>query len=219
MPARTFSIRFATIALALAALLRPVAPAAAAPAAKAGAHHTETAVFAGGCFWSMESQFDDVPGVKAVVSGYTGGHKPKPTYEEVCTETTGHLESIQVTFDPAVITYAQLLDRFWHGIDPTQDDGQLYDVGESYRTAIFVNGAGQRREAEASKAALERSHVLKAPIVTRILDGGPFWPAEAYHQAYWKKNPERYFAYRAGSGRDRRLQQLWGAAAVRPVGH
>ena len=206
----------APASIVLALLL---AAGSAAAATTAPASHTATAVFAGGCFWSMQSQFDDVPGVKSVVSGYTGGHKPKPTYEEVCTEKTGHLESIQVTFDPAVITYAKLLDRFWHGIDPTQDDGQLFDRGESYRTAIFVNGPEQRREAEASKAALERSRVLHARIVTRILDAGPFWPAEAYHQGYWKKNPAAYFAYRAGSGRDRRLAELWGAAAVKPHGH
>jgi methionine-S-sulfoxide reductase len=207
----------ATLALLLLfatriALAAPAAPAAPAP-------RTETAVFAGGCFWSMESQFEGVPGVKSVLSGYTGGKKPRPTYGEVCTETTGHLESIQVTFDPAVITYAKLLDRFWHGIDPTQDDGQLFDVGESYRTAIFVTGPQQRREAEASKVALERSHVLHAPIVTRILDAGTFWPAEEYHQDYFKKNPEHYFAYRRGSGRDARLAELWGAAAVHAAGH
>ena len=197
------------------ALAAPAAPAAAAPVMP----HTDTAVFAGGCFWSMESQFEGVPGVKTVVSGYTGGKKPRPTYGEVCTERTGHLESIQVTFDPAVITYAKLLDRFWHGIDPTQDDGQLFDVGESYRTAIFVKGPEQRREAEASKAALAKSHALHAPIVTRILDASTFWPAEEYHQDYFKKNPEGYFAYRRGSGRDARLAELWGTAAVHAAGH
>lgn len=214
-PAASFALPILFVArLALAA---PAAPVAAAPAP--AAPRLETAVFAGGCFWSMESQFEGVPGIQSVVSGYTGGRKPRPTYGEVCTETTGHLESIQVTFDPAVITYAKLLDRFWHGIDPTQDDGQLFDIGESYRTAIFVKGPQQRREAEASKAALERSHVLKAPIVTRILDAGTFWPAEAYHQDYFRKNPEHYFAYRRGSGRDARLAELWGAAAVHAAGH
>ena len=183
------------------------------------ANRTETAVFAGGCFWSMQSQFEGVPGIKSVVAGYSGGTKPHPTYEEVCSEQTGHLESIQVKFDPAVIPYPKLLERFWHGIDPTQDDGQMFDIGESYRTAIFAGGPQQKREALASKAAIERSHVLKAPVMTRVLDAGPFWPAEDYHQAYYKKNPVHYFAYRAGSGRDRRLAELWGSAAVHAAGH
>ena len=204
---------------ALAALLLVLAlPASAAPMGRAAAH-ADTAVFAGGCFWSMETQFAGVAGVKSLVVGYTGGSKPHPTYEEVCSHTTGHLEALQVVFDPAVTSYAKLLDRYWHSIDPTQADGQLYDIGESYRTAVFVRGAEQRRQAEASKDALARSGVLRQPVVTRILPAGPFWPAEDYHQAYWKKNPQHYFAYREGSGRDRRLAQLWGAAAAKPLVH
>jgi methionine-S-sulfoxide reductase len=201
--------------LALAALMPTTAAFAAKPAARPA--HTETATFAGGCFWSMDTQFRNAPGVVSVVSGYTGGSKPHPSYEEVCTETTGHLESIQVTFDPAVTSYAKLLDRYWHSIDPTQDDGQLYDIGESYRTAIFVSGPDQKREAEASKSALEASHALHAPVKTRILPAGPFWPAEGYHQDYADKNPIRYAAYRVGSGRDARLHELWGDAAVKPI--
>ncbi len=203
--------------LVLLALL--AGPLVAATPALASAPRTDTAIFAGGCFWSMQAQFESVPGVISVVSGYTGGRVAHPTYEQVCSETTGHLESIKVTFDPARLTYAQLLDRFWHGIDPTQDDGQLYDRGESYRTAIFTNGPAQRREALASKEALERSHVLHAPVVTRILDASPFYPAEDYHQDYARKNPEHYGAYRAASGRDARLRELWGDKAVKPAGH
>ena len=200
-------------ALATAAAAAPAAPAPAAPA------RTDVAVFAGGCFWCMETQFEKFPGVTSVISGYTGGFKEHPTYEEVGAHTTGHLEAIQVTFDPAVTSYEKLLDRFWHGIDPTQGDGQFCDIGETYRSAIFVRSEAQRKAAFASKEALEASHVLKAPIVTRILRATVFWPAEAYHQDFWKKDPVRYHSYREGCGRDRRLAELWGAAAVKPLVH
>lgn len=189
------------------------APLAAAPA------RAETAVFAGGCFWCMQTQFEGLPGVKSVIVGYTGGHKANPTYEEVCAHTTGHVEAVQVTFDPARISYATLLDRFWHSVDPTQADGQFCDEGESYRSAIFTSGDAQRRAALASKEALARSGVLRAPVVTRVRDAGPFWPAEEYHQGYWRKNAPRYCAYRKGCGRDRRLAELWGAAAAKPLVH
>jgi peptide-methionine (S)-S-oxide reductase len=187
--------------------------------APAGTARTDAATFAGGCFWSMEAQFEGVPGVRSVTSGYTGGWKKHPTYEEVCSHTTGHLESVEVVFDPAVVTYAQLLDRFWHGIDPTQADGQFCDTGDSYRSAIFYRGDAQRQQALATKAALERGGVLHGPIVTRILAAGEFWPAEDYHQDFAKKNPEHYHRYREGCGRDRRLTQVWGKAAVRPIGY
>jgi peptide-methionine (S)-S-oxide reductase len=179
----------------------------------------DTATFAGGCFWSMEAQFEGVPGVASVVSGYSGGHKANPTYEEVNEHTTGHLETVEVRYDPTKISYAALLERFWHGIDPTQSDGQFCDIGESYQTAVFAHGAEQMRQATASKVALDRSHVLKAPVVTRIVAAGPFWPAEGYHQDFARKNPERYHAYRVGCGKDRRLTELWGDKAIRPIGY
>jgi methionine-S-sulfoxide reductase len=188
-------------------------PSAAAPA------RTERAVFAGGCFWCMETAFEGLPGVLSAVSGYTGGHTKNPTYEEVCSHTTGHLEAVEVTFDPAKISYAQLLERYWHSIDPTQADGQFCDIGDSYQSAIFVNGAEQRRLAEASKQALERSKVLQAPIVTPIRPLDVFYRAEEYHQDFYRKNPLRYRTYRAGCGRDQRLQQLWGKAWAKPLVH
>jgi peptide-methionine (S)-S-oxide reductase len=214
---RTFAapVRFVMLVAALAAALAvTLAPAAPAPALR-----TETATFAGGCFWCMETQFEGLPGVRSVTSGYTGGWKTHPTYEEVCAHTTGHVEAVEIVFDPAVVSYAQLLDRFWHGVDPTQADGQFCDIGDTYRSEIFFHGDAQRSRALASKAALERSHVLHAPVVTRIAAAGVFWPAEEYHQDFWKKDPVRYHAYREGCGRDRRLAELWGKAAVKPLVH
>lgn len=190
----------------------------AAPAAP-GAARADTAIFAGGCFWSMEMQFEGVPGVRSVVSGYTGGHKAHPTYEEVSAHTTGHLEAVRIVFDPSVVGYEALLDRFWHGIDPTQDDGQFCDLGESYRTAVFVRDEAQRRAARASLAELQRSGGLRRPIVTRILPAAEFWPAEDYHQDFGLKNPEHYRRYRQGCGRDRSLARVWGDKAVRPLPH
>jgi peptide-methionine (S)-S-oxide reductase len=204
------------LALALARAAGAATPAA-APAAPAP--RVEVATFAGGCFWCMETQFEGRPGVLSVVSGYTGGTKVNPTYEEVCTHTTGHYESIEVRFDPARVSYAALLDLFWHGIDPTQADGQFCDLGSPYRSAIFVHGPEQRRLAEESRRRLAASRVLKRPIVTSILDAARFWPAEAYHQDFWRKDPKRYREYRAGCGRDRRLAELWGKEAVVPLVH
>jgi len=211
-----------TLLIALAAptwcFAAPAVPAAAKRMAKP-APKTATAVFAGGCFWCLETQFETFPGVKSVVSGYTGGHKDRPTYEEVCAHTTGHYEAVRIVYDPTMVSYAQLLDRLWHGIDPTQGDGQFCDIGESYRSAIFWQDSTQRSLALDSKRELERSGVLKSPIVTAIVPGKPFWPAEEYHQDFWKKDPVRYRSYRAGCGRDRRLAQLWGAKAVKPLVH
>ena len=210
----------AVVLTALTTLAATFAFAASVPAlAPARPARTESATFAGGCFWSMEAQFEGVPGVRSVISGYTGGWKKHPTYEEVGSHTTGHLESVDIVFDPAVVTYSQLLDRFWHGMDPTQADGQFCDLGESYRSAIFYHGDAQRQQALASKAALERTGALHGPIVTRIVAAGDFWPAEDYHQDFAKKNPEHYHRYREGCGRDRRLDQVWGKAAVRPIGY
>jgi peptide-methionine (S)-S-oxide reductase len=171
---------------------------------------TATATFAGGCFWCMEPPFDKLPGVLSTTSGYTGGTKKHPTYEEVSSGATGHTEAVQVVYDPARITYEKLLDVFWHNIDPTVKDRQFCDVGPMYRTSIFVQNAEQRKLAEASKAALEKSKPFKEAIVTPIVDAAEFWPAEEYHQDYYRKNPVRYNYYRTGCGRDRRLTQLWG---------
>jgi len=169
-----------------------------------------TATFAGGCFWCMEPPFDKLDGVVATVSGYTGGHKANPTYEEVVTGTTGHLEALQVLYDPAKISYNQLLDIFWQNVNPTDPGGQFVDRGSQYRTAIFYHDAEQLRLAEASKARLASSKKFSAPIVTPILPAGPFYPAEEYHQDYYEKSPIRYKFYRYNSGRDQFLESIWG---------
>jgi peptide methionine sulfoxide reductase msrA/msrB len=169
----------------------------------------ELATFAGGCFWCMVKPFDQMPGVVRVVSGYTGGHKPNPTYEEVCSETTGHAEAVQITFDPAILPYRKLLDIFWKQIDPTDPGGQFYDRGSSYRTAIFYHTEEQKAEAERSKEELAASGRFDKPIVTEIVPAGPFYPAEDYHQDYYKKNPFRYEMYRKGSGRDAFIEKTW----------
>ncbi len=180
----------------------------------------DTALFAGGCFWCLETAFEGRPGVRAAVSGYSGGHKSHPKYEEVGAHTTGHLETVAIVYDAKKITYAQLLDLFWHSIDPTQGDGQFCDKGESYRSAIFWRGEAQRRAALASKQALAKSGALGGrPIVTSMAKAGPFWPAEDYHQDFYRKDPDRYRSYREGCGRDRRLQALWGDKAVKPNVH
>jgi peptide methionine sulfoxide reductase msrA/msrB len=169
----------------------------------------ELATFAGGCFWCMVSPFEEQPGIIQVISGYTGGHKPNPTYEEVCRETTGHYEAVQITFDPALFPYEKLLELYWQQIDPTDPGGQFFDRGDSYRTAIFYHTEEQRQLAEASKQALAASGRFDKPIVTQILPAGPFYPAEEYHQHFHKKNPVRYKQYRIGSGRDAFIQKYW----------
>jgi len=171
------------------------------------------ATFAGGCFWCMEPPYEKLPGVVAVVSGYTGGAKANPTYEQVSAGTTGHAEAVQVVYDPKKVTYEQLLDVFWHNIDPTVKDRQFCDGGSQYRSAIFYMDGAQRQAAEASKAALDKSKPFREPIVTEIAMAGAFYPAEDYHQDYYKKNPVRYQIYRSGCGRDARLKQLWGDKA------
>lgn len=168
------------------------------------------ATFAAGCFWCAESDFEHVPGVVDAVSGYTGGRVARPTYEQVSAGGTGHREAVQVTYDPGRVTYAQLLDVFWHSVDPVDGGGQFCDRGAQYTSAIFVATEEERRLAEASKRAVGRSGRLRRPVATAILPAGPFYRAEAYHQAYYKKNPLRYRLYRATCGRDRRLRQLWG---------
>lgn len=174
------------------------------------------ATFAGGCFWCVESDFDKVPGVVSTTSGYTGGKVPNPSYEQVSAKSTGHAEAVEVVFDPKKVTYDQLLEYFWHTIDPTTKDRQFCDAGSPYRTAIFVHDAQQLAAAQASLGQVEKTKPFKEPIVTEIVLAGPFYAAEDYHQDYYKKNPVRYAYYRAGCGRDARLQQLWGAKPVPP---
>lgn len=169
----------------------------------------ELATFAGGCFWCMVKPFDELPGIVAVVSGYTGGHTVNPTYEEVGTETTGHMEAVQITFEPELFPYGRLLEIYWQLIDPTDGGGQFMDRGSSYRTAIFVHNEEQRKMAEASKEALKASKRFKGQIVTEILPAGPFYSAEAVHQDYYKTHPMDYKMYMKGSGRDEFSEQHW----------
>ena len=169
-----------------------------------------TATFAGGCFWCMEPPFDELDGVVSTTSGYTGGHKANPTYEEVTAGGTGHFEAVQVVYDPAKISYERLLKVYWRNVDPTDAGGQFCDRGDSYRTAIFYHGDRQKRAAEQSKAALDRSKPFEQPIVTPIVAAAEFYPAEEYHQDYYRKNPLRYKFYRYSCGRDQRLEALWG---------
>ncbi len=169
------------------------------------------ATFAGGCFWCMEPPFDKLDGVISTTSGYIGGDKKNPTYEEVSTGGTGHAEAVEIVWDPAKISYNALLVVFWHNIDPTVRNRQFCDVGSQYRTAIFYHDAQQKALAEASKAALERSKPFSDPVVTEIVAAGTFTPAEEYHQDYYLKNPVRYKFYRTTCGRDSRLRQLWGS--------
>ena len=171
------------------------------------------ATFAGGCFWCMEGPFDNVPGVEATISGYTGGRTANPTYEQVSSGGTGHAESVAVIYDPKKVSYEKLLDVFWHNVDPTTKDRQFCDSGSQYRTAIFFHDDAQRKAAEASKAAIEKAKPFREPVVTEIVMAGAFWPAEDYHQDYYRKNPVRYNLYRTGCGRDARLKQLWGDKA------
>lgn len=170
----------------------------------------EKATFAGGCFWCMEPPFDKLEGVVSVVSGYTGGQKKNPTYEEVSSGTTGHAEAVEVLYDPAKITYSRLLDVFWHNIDPTAQNKQFCDEGTQYRSAIFYHSEEQKRLAQESRKALEKSGRFKSPIYTEIVSASEFYKAEEYHQKYYKKNPIRYNFYRHGCGRDARLEELWG---------
>ncbi len=185
---------------ALALLLLAAAPQPPQPHA--------VATFAGGCFWCMEPPFEKMPGVISVTSGYTGGTKSHPTYEEVSAGVTGHRESVEVVYDPRKVTYAQLLDTFWHNVDPTDNSGQFCDHGSQYRSAIFYHDAEQKRLAEESKAALQK----RFRVVTDILPASQFWPAEEYHQDYYKKNPVRYHFYRFNCGRDQHLEKVWGKA-------
>jgi peptide-methionine (S)-S-oxide reductase len=173
----------------------------------------EKATFAGGCFWCMEHPFDKLPGVASVTSGYTGGQKKDPDYKEVSAGGTGHAEAVQIVYDPAKVTYEKLLSVFWHNIDPTVKNRQFCDSGNQYRSAIFYHDKEQQRLALESKSLLEKNKSFKEPIVTEIVPATEYYPAEDYHQQYYKKNPIRYKYYRSSCGRDRRLKELWGKEA------
>ena len=190
------------IILIAAALAMLAAPALAAP-------KTETAVFAGGCFWCMEHDMGGIPGVLKVESGYTGGHLKNPTYRDVTSETSGHYEAVRVTYDPAKLDYGFLLYRYWKLVDPTDDGGQFCDRGHNYMPAIFVTPE-QKAAAEASKAKIIASGRVNGTVIVPVLPLGDFWPAEDYHRDYAKRNKLNYFAYRTGCGRDARLKQVWG---------
>jgi peptide-methionine (S)-S-oxide reductase len=202
---------FAAAAVTLAAWF--ARPGDTMPPAKAASGDTAIATFAGGCFWCMQPPFDGLAGVVKTTAGYTGGTKVEPTYEEVSGGTTGHAEAVEVVYDPAKVTYDELLNIFWHNIDPLTKNAQFCDHGTQYRTAIFYHGDEQKRAAEASKAKLEASGVLKGPIVTQIVPAGAFYPAEDYHQEFYVKSSVQYKFYRYNCGRDARLKQVWGEAA------
>lgn len=204
-------MRKTLLALAALAVLAAVPSAAAPPAPQPG---EGIAVFATGCFWCTESDFEKVPGVIDVVSGYTGGTVDNPTYKQVGSGGTGHAEAVEVRFDPAKVTYAQLLDKFWHSTDLLDGGGQFCDRGEEYRSAIFYLDDEQMRLALESKAAIEASGRFSQPIATRIDPAATFWPAEDYHQDYARLNPVRYKYYRWNCGRDQRLEELWGKPAA-----
>ena len=186
----------AAVAIAGAAAAQPAVP------------ERAVATFAGGCFWCVESDFDHVPGVLETISGYTGGKVANPTYSQVSAGGTGHAESVEVVYDPRKVSFAQLLDYFWHHVDPTVKDQQFCDHGNQYRTAIFVHNDEERKLAEASKKKVEAE--LKKPIYTEIVQAGPFYKAEDYHQDFYLKNPTKYKFYRWNCGRDQRLEQIWG---------
>ena len=174
---------------------------------------TEVATFAGGCFWCMEPPFDKLDGVISTTSGYTGGHQADPTYKQVSSGGTGHTEAVQIEYDPAIISYEELLSVFWKNIDPTTADRQFCDAGSQYRSGIFYHNEKQKSAAEQSLKALQQSKPFENPIVTEITPAGRFYPAEDYHQDYYQKNPIRYNYYRFACGRDKRLETLWGEPA------
>ena len=204
-------LRWSLSLLLLNALLT-LSAAAATEAKHAEGHRLEKATFAGGCFWCMEEAFDKVEGVVSTLSGFTGGAKKNPTYEEVSAGGTGHAESVEVLYDPAKVTYAKLLDAFWHNIDPTTPDRQFCDAGRQYRSAIFYHDGAQKRLAEESKQRLEKTKPFKGPITTEITPASEFYAAEEYHQDFYRKNPIRYKFYKYNCGRAQRLEELWGKA-------
>jgi peptide-methionine (S)-S-oxide reductase len=169
-----------------------------------------TATFAGGCFWCMEPPYDELEGVISTTSGYTGGQKKGPTYEEVSSGRTGHAEAVEIVYDPDKITYAELLRIFWRNIDPTTPDRQFCDKGNQYRSAVFYHNDEQKHLAEESRRTIERTKSFQDPIVTEIVQAGTFYPAEEYHQDFYQKNPVRFKLYKFACGRDQRLKELWG---------
>jgi peptide-methionine (S)-S-oxide reductase len=183
----------------------------AASDALADSQTTATATFAAGCFWCVESDFDKVAGVISTTSGYTGGQVKNPSYEQVSAGGTGHAEAVEIVYDPARVTYEQLLDHFWKNVDPLSAHRQFCDVGDQYRPAIFVHDDAQRAAAETSKARIQQR--FKQPVVVQIVAAGPFYKAEGYHQDYYKKNPVQYRYYRWSCGRDARLKDLWGKSS------
>jgi peptide-methionine (S)-S-oxide reductase len=201
-------MRRGLLARAAAATLWGLVVLGAAPGASA--QSTAKATFAGGCFWCVEADFDKVIGVLSTTSGYIGGSVPNPTYQQVSSKRTGHIEAVEIVFDPSKVSYAALVNHFWRTIDPTTKDRQFCDAGSPYRTAIFAVDATQLAEARKSRADLERTKPFKDPIVTEVVLAGAFYPAEDYHQDYYLKNPVRYKYYRSSCGRDARLAQLWG---------
>ena len=201
-------VKLLAASLAFACWLGVHAQAHAQPAAKPGT--TAKATFAGGCFWCMEPPYDKLDGVISTTSGYIGGQKVNPTYQEVSAGSTGHTEAVEVVYDPKKVTYEKLLNVFWHNIDPTQKNAQFCDHGSQYRTGIFYHSEEQKKLAQASKAALEKNKPFKGDIVTEVTAAPEFYRAEEYHQDFYKKNPTRYKVYRSGCGRDARLQALWG---------
>jgi methionine-S-sulfoxide reductase len=170
----------------------------------------QTATLAGGCFWCMDPPYRKLPGVSEVIVGYTGGSEKNPTYEEVCMGDTGHFEAVRITYDPAILSYKEILDVFWQQIDPTDTIGQFADKGPQYRSAIFYHSEDQKKTAEDSKAALQKTGKFSKPIATLILPAQEFYSAEDYHQEYYIKNPVRYLMYRKGSGREGFLKTIWG---------
>jgi peptide methionine sulfoxide reductase msrA/msrB len=209
-------LRFAVFSAGLAlGALWLLGPSLRARAAAPPAGPLARATFAGGCFWCMEPPFDKVPGVVSTTSGYAGGQVKNPTYEQVSGGSTGHAEVLQVAYDPARVSYERLVEVFWRNVDPTDRGGQFCDRGSQYRTAIFYEGEAQKRAAEASRRALEASGRLKKAVVTEIVALDAFYPAEDYHQDFYRKSPVRYTSYRAGCGRDKRLEELWGREAIK----
>jgi peptide-methionine (S)-S-oxide reductase len=197
--------------LLLAGLLAACEPSAAqAPQPAPPSDNAGVAIFAGGCFWCTEADFDKLPGVLETTSGYIGGHIDNPSYEQVSAGSSGHIEAVQVRFDSSQTSYAKLLEAFWPTIDPVTPNAQFCDRGPQYRSAIFYATAEEQAQAEASRAALQASGKLPGPVVTEVLPATRFYPAEDYHQDYYQRNPLRYAYYRNGCGRDKRLEQLWG---------
>lgn len=216
----TFSTQILIVPLAAALMIpRPGDPLRQSRERAAGRSGLATATFAGGCFWSMEHPFDQLEGVIAVTVGYMGGHTKYPTYEQVSAGRTGHAEAVQVVYDSAEIGYEQLLDVFWHNIDPLTVDGQVCDFGSQYRTVIFYHSPTQHRLAAESKRRLEASGRFGQPIATQVVAAGEFYRAEDYHQHFYRKNPTRYGLYRVACGRDRRLKELWGTSVPAAESH